>query len=210
MKYLDEFLPDSYYHVFNHAVGTETLFRERENYFFFLKRYAHYITPIAKTFSYCLMPNHFHFFIQFRSADEIYMLAKERKPDLIPDRMSFDFHKFLMQQLSNCLNSFAKSVNKRFERKGALFLDFTRRIRVNDPVYFRNLVYYIHLNPVKHGFCESPTEWEFSSYRACINHSKNSRLDRSYLEEWFDDGSDFESYHARKNNEVPESIIIEL
>jgi len=48
------------YHIYNHAVGNENLFRCDENYRYFLKKYAEHISPIADTFAYCLMPNHFH------------------------------------------------------------------------------------------------------------------------------------------------------
>jgi putative transposase len=210
MKYLDGFLPHKFYHVYNHAVGTELLFRDRQNYIYFLQKYAHYITPVAKTFSYCLMPNHFHFFIQFRTEDEVYLLARERNTELAIDMADFDFHKFLMQQFSNCLNSFAKSINKRYGRRGALFLDYTKRVLVANPVYFKNLVYYIHLNPVKHGFCEYPSDWEFSSYPSLLEYHKSSKLERNHLLEWFDDRSEFISYHAQTNNYIPEEIIIEF
>ena len=29
-------------------------------------------------------------------------------------------------------------------------------------------IYYIHFNPVKHGFAEHPAEWPFSSFRRCV------------------------------------------
>ncbi len=44
----DPFEPDYYYYVFNHANGSENLFRCRENYLYFLAKYTGYIQPIAE------------------------------------------------------------------------------------------------------------------------------------------------------------------
>ena len=51
------FEAEKYYHVYNHAIGTENLFINRENYAYFLKRYAQYLLPVVGTFAYGLMPN---------------------------------------------------------------------------------------------------------------------------------------------------------
>jgi len=47
--------PDGIYHVLSRAVGDELLFREEENYRFFLQRYIKYISPIADTFAFTLL-----------------------------------------------------------------------------------------------------------------------------------------------------------
>lgn len=51
------------YHIYNHANGTEDIFREEENYRFFLGQYAKYLGDVLDTYAYCLMPNHFHFLV---------------------------------------------------------------------------------------------------------------------------------------------------
>ncbi|KAA5534953.1 hypothetical protein F0919_10160 [Taibaiella lutea] len=209
MKYVEKFKPESYYHIFNHAVGNDNLFRNEDNYYYFLKRYVHYILPIAKTFSYCLLPNHFHLFIQFRTEAEIlshYCILNEGA--IIPDN-EFDFHKFLMQQFSNFLNSYTKSINKRYNRKGALFLDYTRRIEIVHPQYYRNLVHYIHNNPVKHGFCLYPEEWKFSSYSALFRMDISSRIEREQMIEWFNGDISVSNYNNTHNKFMPELYVIE-
>jgi len=52
----------NYYHIYNHANGDIQLFRNEENYRYFLSRYEKYVHPLVDTLSYCLLPNHFHFF----------------------------------------------------------------------------------------------------------------------------------------------------
>jgi hypothetical protein len=63
--------PDRYYHIYNHANGNENLFVEGDNYKWFLRQYHTYISPIADTYAYCLMPNHFHFLIKLKSSKEL-------------------------------------------------------------------------------------------------------------------------------------------
>jgi putative transposase len=48
--------PDISYPVFNHANGFENVFRKEENFYCFLEKYRLYISPIAETYVYCLMP----------------------------------------------------------------------------------------------------------------------------------------------------------
>ncbi len=60
-----------YYHIYNHANGFENIFNEERNYRFFLEKYQFYISPIADTLAYCLMPNHFHFLIKIKSEEEL-------------------------------------------------------------------------------------------------------------------------------------------
>jgi len=44
-KYTIPLEPDKYYHIYNHAVSKDNLFKTDENYFFFLKKYAQYLNP---------------------------------------------------------------------------------------------------------------------------------------------------------------------
>ena len=60
-------IPNNVYHIFNHANGFENIFVSGENYRFFLEKYKNHISPIAETYAYCLMPNHFHFVLRIRN-----------------------------------------------------------------------------------------------------------------------------------------------
>ena len=52
-----------YYHIHNRGNNGEVLFREQRNYSYFLNLYARYIEPVAETYAYCLMSNHFHLLV---------------------------------------------------------------------------------------------------------------------------------------------------
>ena len=64
-------VPGQYYHIYNRGINGEVIFREERNYPYFLQLYAKYITPIAETYAYCLLSNHFHFLLRLNdTADE--------------------------------------------------------------------------------------------------------------------------------------------
>lgn len=58
------------YHIYNRGNNRENLFVEPRNYPYFLNLYAKHILPIAETYAYCLLPNHFHFAIRTRTEEE--------------------------------------------------------------------------------------------------------------------------------------------
>ena len=59
------------YHVYNHANGSENIFREGENYRFFLQQYDKYLGDVVDTYAFCLMPNHFHLLLGVKSEDRL-------------------------------------------------------------------------------------------------------------------------------------------
>ncbi|PLW98517.1 MAG: hypothetical protein C0593_05500 [Marinilabiliales bacterium] len=61
-----------YYHLYNHGVGNRDLFPIEENYEYFLELYVKYIVPIADTFAWALMKNHFHILLRLKDFEEVY------------------------------------------------------------------------------------------------------------------------------------------
>lgn len=120
MRGIIPFEENRFYHIVNHAVGNEKLYRHDENYHFFLRKYAAHTQDIFETYAYCLMPNHFHLLVRVKAFEE---LSKS-------ENFTGDIHKSVMQKVSNLLNSYAKAYNKMYDRKGALFIDYTRRFLV--------------------------------------------------------------------------------
>ncbi|MFN8358161.1 MAG: hypothetical protein U0Y10_27105 [Spirosomataceae bacterium] len=190
MKGLIDFKADYYYHIVNHAVGSENLFRTSENYRYFLERYAHHTDTVFETFAYCLMPNHFHLLVKIKPL-EVFQKDANFKNDV---------HKYVMQKLSNWLNGYAKAYNIRFGRKGALFVDYTKRFLVDSDSYFTATVNYIHQNPVNHGFVKELKEWNHSSYHSIVS-DKATRLKRNEVIDWFGGKQKFEHFHQQ--NSVP-------
>ncbi len=168
---------DRHYHIYNRANGTEKIFVSTENFDFFLRKYRKFIVPVVDTFCYCLMPNHFHFLIKVKSEKQL---------------MELEFYQdfknkslFVSKQFSNLFSSYTQAFNKQQGRRGNLFMRPFKRKEIQDEIYFRKLVQYIHLNPVEAGLCNYPTEWVHSSYNALISQ-KPTLLNRLEVLRYFD------------------------
>jgi putative transposase len=126
--------PGLYYHIFNRGNNGEDLFREERNYLFFLKLYGKYILPIADTYAYCLLKNHFHFLVRIKNEEEIVSFRdSEGKNGLfLKNENHFNPSKYF----SNMYNAYSKAINKRYNRTGSLFEKPFNRIQVNKDAYF--------------------------------------------------------------------------
>lgn len=204
MKYFIPLDSGNFYHIFNHAVGSEKLFKNDENYIYFLKKFNEYISPIASTYSYVLIPNHFHFLIEIKERDKIYghyvFLELKKEIPIIKREEELDFEKFVMQQFSNFFNCYTKSFNKKHKRRGALFIDYLRRAIISDEEYLRNIVMYIHQNPIHHNICNRLEDWKYSSYNSVVSQ-KPTLLEREEVINWFGNLENFIFLHSIKNIE---------
>ena len=71
MQQIEQLEFGNYYHIYNRGIDSCNLFFEPENYEYFLGIYDKYISPIADTFAWVLMPNHFHFSLRIKGKEEI-------------------------------------------------------------------------------------------------------------------------------------------
>ena len=150
-------LPGQLYHIYSRGNNRENLFRETRNYDYFMRLYARHIEPYVETHAFCLLRNHFHLLIRVRPAAE---LARLGDAAAISRRVS--------QVFSNFFNAYARAVNKAYARTGALFQRPFQRRPVTTEGHYRQLVVYIHRNPVKHGFASDFRQWPYSSYPALL------------------------------------------
>jgi putative transposase len=168
-----------YYHVYNRGNSGESLFREERNYPYFLKLHGRFIEPVAETYAYCLLSNHFHFLVRIKD-----------HPSTPPSRA-----------FASLFGTYAKAFNRAYHRTGSLFEKPFRRRHVDNHRYFAALVAYIHRNPQIHGFVEDFRDWPYSSYRA-IRSSKPSRIQRADVLDWFDGPAGFEEAHTSQADEA--------
>ena len=181
---MHDFVPleyGQYYHIYNRGNNSENIFIEERNYPYFLSLYVKYIEPIADTFAYALLRNHFHLLVRIK--DVVDLAGFENLPGLNPT-----------QQFSNFFNSYAKSINKAYGRTGSLFQKRFGRVPVTSDAHFMALVRYIHFNPQKHGFVSDFWEYLYSSYQAMLS-DKATRLKRDVVLEWFGDRAAFVEFH---------------
>jgi len=196
-----------FYHIYNRGINGEDLFKEERNYAFFLKQYSKYIQPVAETYAYCLMRNHFHLLVKTREAEEIIRnvvknenVGRVLNPSDVTDANA---DKIISNQFSKLFNSYAQAINKAYGRTGGLFEELFRRIPVDDDDYFVQLVYYIHANPQKHGFAEDFRDYPHSSYHAHLS-KMDTKLKRAELLTWFGNEEGYQKYH------LPNQVLADL
>lgn len=93
-------------------------------------------------------------------------------------------------------NAYTKAINKKYTRGGSLFQEHLKRKRIKDEVHLIQVLAYIHLNPVKHGFTENFKSYPFSSFKAYVS-DKSSKIDRETIFDLIDKDS-FEYWHHQR------------
>ena len=194
-----------YYHIFNRGNNHENVFREERNYSYFLKLYQKYVFPVAETFAYCLLKNHFHILVRIRMPEEQQTLKDLTGFENLSDLISKPHQAF-----SNLFNSYTKSINKAYQRSGNLFHRPFQRTRVDTDAYFIRLVHYIHFNPQKHGFVRDFREYPYSSYRTLLSE-KPTKLMRDSVLQAFSGKDQFLTTHSQFPDEKKlRDVMIEM
>ncbi len=78
-KYLARFSENGIYHIYNRTNNREALFLSSDNYLFFLRKYEYYRSGILDTFSWCLLPNHFHLLVRVKTEEAIYKYVESKE-----------------------------------------------------------------------------------------------------------------------------------
>ena len=186
MKYINLEL-EKYYHIFNRGNNKENIFREDQNYLHFMSLYKKYIYPVADTFAYCLMPNHFHFLIRMKGEKT----SKVSETFEVLDRP-------VWKPFADFFNSYSKAFNKKYNHTGSLFQYKFKRNEVNTIEYLRELVIYIHRNPLSLAIDGNYQNYRYSSYPAIIRKGKTSICKDEVLS-WFDTRENFIFCHNKSS-----------
>lgn len=191
-----------YYHILNRGNNGINLFFENDNYRYFMQLYDRYIFPIADTYAWCLLKNHFHFLIRIKEVDEIDKTGFSYSTKQSSDKISPS------GQFSHFFNAYTQAINKKYGRTGSLFEKPFQRKIVSSESYFRKLIFYIHNNPVHHGMIDRLDLYPWSSYKTIISDA-STKLKRSDVIEYFEDLENFIYYHQQNQNlkEIDELLI---
>ncbi|MHC1702393.1 MAG: transposase [Tenuifilaceae bacterium] len=177
-----------FYHIYNRGNNSENLFLNSVDYNHFLSLYEKYINLVADTYAWCLMPNHFHILVRIKDETDIGFLKPKRGQTTPPKKAVPE------NQFSHLFNAYAKGFNTKNNRHGSLFEHPFKRLEVTTEDYLRKLVYYIHANPVKHGYTENMFEYPWSSFLTIMS-IKPAKLSKETVIEWFDNQTNFIAYH---------------
>jgi putative transposase len=213
--------PDSSCHIYNRANGNEQMFKSNENYRYFLEKYIEYIHPIADTFCYCLMPNHFHFLIRVKSKKELQTFFDEQLKDyrgfksLLEPLPKFEtlegvaaeikprkpIESLISKQFSNFFSGYTQAFNKQHGRMGSLFMKNFKRKKIDTSTYLIQLIKYIHHNPLEAKLSSHLEDWPYSSYLQIISSTAPSFLKREELLNWVDGADNFKYIHTQQISE---------
>ena len=146
---LKDYLPESYYHVYNRGVAKQHIFLDDFDYQKFTSILKRHLDdkiilntegiPYAKykevnLLAYCLMPNHFHM-----------LLYIEENP------------REMIDLLRSASTAYSMYFNKRYKRVGPLFQSRYKAVRIVDDKHLYHISRYIHLNPINY------MTWQWSS-----------------------------------------------
>jgi putative transposase len=168
---------NTYYHLYNRGNNKELIFFENDSYIYFLQQFKKYVSPFCEVYAYCLMPNHFHFFVK------------------INDQILFE------KGIKNFFISYSKAINKKHNRVGSLFQGRYKASEINSDSYYTTIITYIHQNPVVAKLVKIMGDYKYSSYTAYLSE-KPTMLNKQEVLDWFGGLNSFTEHHKIMLDEV--------
>lgn len=131
---------DAYYHVYNRGVEKRVIYKDGQDYSFFVSLLQRYLDPELKAYNsagveypcfsegiellaYCLMPNHFHLLVYTKDNNS------------------------MTEFMRSVATSYVRYFNDKYERVGPLFQDRYKAKMIINEAYLLHISRYIHLNP---------------------------------------------------------------
>lgn len=199
--------PGNFYHIYNRGNNRENIFVQERNYAYFMDLWWKHISPIAETWAFCLLRNHFHAAVYIKDGKDLTGLTVDtpnQNSRADKDRLLSDSRGDLSglkknikepsQYFSNFFNAYSRGLNIATQRTGALFSRPFKRIPVDNEAYLMQLIVYIHQNPQKHGFVVDFKDWDHSSYHSMIGNNL-TRLAKDKVLQLFGSKEDFIRIH---------------
>jgi hypothetical protein len=84
------------------------------------------------------------------------------------------YNDFLVDQFNRFFQAYATIYNMEKKRDGSVFQKRFKRILIKDEFRWRNMLAYIHRNPIHHKFEKKFKNWKYSSYLAFLSNDSTS------------------------------------
>jgi len=166
----EEFIEGAVFHIYNHSTAESNLFNDKNDYLYFLKKFQkNIIENLCEVYSYCLMPNHFHFCLKQNSDIPLYKIFNKSS------------------------TSYAMYFNRKYNRKGRLFAGKLQHKQLHSDNYLISLCRYIHNNPVKAGLVKKIVDWKYSNYLEYINKRNGKLYSQELIKMYPDIFEDYEN-----------------
>jgi REP element-mobilizing transposase RayT len=135
------------HHVMSRGIDGIDIFTNKVERSMFLQKLADILQKSnCLCYAWCLMPNHYHLVLR-------------------PLDISLST---IMRRLNG---SYARRFNKLHNRRGYLFQDRYKSVAAQDSMYFRELIRYVHMNPLRAGLVKSLDklkDYPWSGHRALL------------------------------------------
>jgi putative transposase len=204
MRRLNRFIKGEVYHLFNKSISRYGIFNDLENSHRFVNTFQHYNNSLisksyydfnkknkfnygniiypkentyCKVLSYCIMPDHYHFLIKILKSD------------------------ILSKLIGDLENSYTRYFNKKFDRRGPLWQNSFKVVKVRFDDQLLRVSRYIHLNPVVKCLVDKPENWIYSSYKDFIT---NKRILKNIEEINIKNMTDYKNYVKNNINYLKE------
>jgi len=166
-----ESAPEAYYHLYNRGNQKNLIFKEKNDYSYYLHRLRKAINNFDfSIICYCFMPNHIHLIV--------------RQNGLVsPSKLIASIH-----------TSYAMFFNKKYKQVGHLFQDRFKQKIILDDDYILNLIAYIHYNPVSSKICLHPKDYIWSSYNEYNGSSRYPFCNHELLNGYNLKGQSFDDF----------------
>ncbi len=190
IDYSADFYENGIFHVYNRTNNKDLLFRSTDNRLYFLKQFKKYLNPFLDTFCWNLLPNHFHFLVQIKTAEQIknyletltFQALKPIEKKYLVDESTTEL--LLELEWKRFFNSYAMAFNKQHNRQGNLFQRSFKRVEIIKESHFTQAIIYIHANAQYHKLCDDFTKHPWSSWHTILS-DKPTNLKREEVLEWF-------------------------
>ena len=183
------------YHIYNCGIDGCNIFIDDNDYDKFLSKYATYIEPIADTYAWSLLGNHFHLVVKIKNEIDIETMENLKLFELSKEPHTLGKKPNPTHQFSHLFNAYAQYFNHKYKRHGSLFETPFNRKLIDNLAYFKNSLIYVHQNPLKHRFVERLSDYRYTSYNTILS-DKVTYLKREKVLSLFQNKADFELSHV--------------
>ncbi len=176
----------AFYHIYNRGAQQTSIFRERTNYLFVIRKMKEYARKYQITvIAYCLMPTHYHLCLRQDG-----------------DAPAGNLPRYVF-------NSYTKAYNLRYGHSGTLFEGRFRAKPIQTTDYLLHLCRYIHGNPVKDGLAAHPADWEYSNYPEWSGERNGTLVDRQFICEHFGTSEAYRKFLLEylQTRNLPEDVL---
>ncbi len=158
--------PGALHHIINRGIERRKIFREEEDYQNFIERLSNILKSTGTIcYAWSLMPNHFHLLLQSGQTP-------------------------ISKVMMRLLTGHAISFNRKYKRSGHLFQNRYKSILCQKDPYLKELVKYIHLNPLRLKIVKSIDElnhYPYTGHCALKEHLDNDWQETDFVLSLFGD-----------------------